>query len=170
MLVRPDILVGYAEEIGVIVLVILAGQAILGTMGFLFSGQSLKSAMRCGFSMAQIGEFSFIIASLGNSLGVIDRFLYPVVVAVSVITTFLTPYMMKAAVPCYGLLERHLPMTWIRRLNHLTMSHPTTHNDTGKWKRLLTHTSCFLGQSLVWRADSSLHLTLPQGHHHEEKP
>ena len=139
MLVRPDILVGYAEEIAVIVLVILAGQAILGTMGFLFSGQSLKSAMRCGFSMAQIGEFSFIIASLGNSLGVIDRFMYPVVVAVSVITTFLTPYMMKAAVPCYGLLERHLPMTWIRRLNHLTMSHPTTHNDTGKWKRLLTH-------------------------------
>ena len=101
MLVDPKILVEYALPILALVAAILIGQALFGSLGFLVSGQSLKSAMRCGFSMAQIGEFSFIIATLGLSLGVIGHFLYPVVVAVSVITTFLTPYMMKAAVPCY---------------------------------------------------------------------
>ncbi|MBQ4295720.1 MAG: cation:proton antiporter, partial [Prevotella sp.] len=91
MLVDPNVIVEYAVPIIVLVATILLGQAFFGTMGFLFSGQSLKSAMRCGFSMAQIGEFSFIIATLGCDLKVIENFLYPVVVAVSVITTFLTP-------------------------------------------------------------------------------
>ena len=91
MLVDPKILVEYAVPILALVGTILVGQAIFGTFGFMLGGESLKSAMRCGFSMAQIGEFSFIIASLGLSLGVISKFLYPVVVAVSVITTFLTP-------------------------------------------------------------------------------
>ena len=91
MLVDPAILVQYALPICVLVMTILVGQAVFGTFGFLIGGQSLKSAMRCGFSMAQIGEFSFIIASLGLSLHVTGGFLYPVVVAVSVITTFLTP-------------------------------------------------------------------------------
>ena len=141
MLVQPAILVNYALPIVVIVAVILVGQAVFGSAGFLFSGQSLKSAMRCGFSMAQIGEFSFIIASLGLSLGVIGDFLYPVVVAVSVITTFLTPYMMKAAIPCYEMLEKHLPKTWIRRLNHLTMSHPASKAEGSKWKKLITQMS-----------------------------
>ena len=137
MLVEPRVLVDYAGPIATLVLVIILGQAFFGTMGFLFSGQSLKSAMRCGFSMAQIGEFSFIIASLGLAMGVVGDFLYPVVVAVSVITTFLTPYMMKAATPCYDFLERHLPRTWIRRLNHLAMSHPSSKSQSGNWKRLL---------------------------------
>ena len=137
MLVEPKVLVDYAGPIATLVLVIILGQAFFGTMGFLFSGQSLKSAMRCGFSMAQIGEFSFIIASLGLTMGVVGDFLYPVVVAVSVITTFLTPYMMKAATPCYDFLERHLPRTWIRRLNHLAMSHPSSKSQSGNWKRLL---------------------------------
>ena len=91
MLVDPQIIVSYAWPIVTLVLTILIGQATLGSFAFMLSGESLKSAMRCGFSMAQIGEFSFIIASLGLSLGVISDFLYPVVVAVSVITTFLTP-------------------------------------------------------------------------------
>ena len=137
MLVEPEIIAQYAVPIISLVLVILVGQAIFGTLGFLFSGQSLKSAMRCGFSMAQIGEFSFIIATLGHSLHVISDFLYPVIVAVSVITTFLTPYMMKAAIPCYGFLERHLPKSWVRRLNHLTMSQPSAHGERGHWRNLL---------------------------------
>lgn len=86
MLVDPLIIVDYALPILCLVLTILAGQALFGTMGYLLGGQSLKNAMRCGFSMAQVGEFAFIIASLGLSLGVIGDFLYPVVVAVSVIT------------------------------------------------------------------------------------
>ena len=126
MLVDPKIIVEYAVPIGVLVLTILLGQSIFGTFGFLIGGQSLKSAMRCGFSMAQIGEFSFIIASLGLSLHVTGEFLYPVVVAVSVITTFLTPYMIRLSVPSYNVLERHLPKTWVRALNNITLSHPSS--------------------------------------------
>ena len=126
MLVDPNIIVEYAVPICVLVLTILLGQSIFGTFGFLIGGQSLKSAMRCGFSMAQIGEFSFIIASLGLSLHVTGEFLYPVVVAVSVITTFLTPYMIRLSVPSYNVLERHLPKTWVRALNNITLSHPSS--------------------------------------------
>lgn len=137
MLVDPAILVSYAVPIHVLVLTILVGQAIFGTMGFMLSGQPLKTAMRCGFSMAQIGEFAFIIASLGLSLRVISDFLYPVVVAVSVITTFLTPYMMKAAIPCYEFMERRLPRKWIRRLDHMGAIHHTTQTENNHWRALL---------------------------------
>lgn len=137
MLVDPVILVSYAVPILVLVLTILVGQAIFGTMGFMLSGQPLKTAMRCGFSMAQIGEFAFIIASLGLSLRVISDFLYPVVVAVSVITTFLTPYMMKAAIPCYEFMERRLPRKWIRRLDHMGAIHHTTQTENNHWRALL---------------------------------
>ncbi len=136
MLVDPKILAEYALPILALVGTILLGQAILGTFGFMLGGESLKSAMRCGFSMAQIGEFSFIIASLGLSLGVISNFLYPVVVAVSVITTFLTPYMIRLATPTYQMMGRHLPDKLIHILNHFAMSHPQTQQQS-KWKSLL---------------------------------
>ena len=136
MLVDPKILVDYALPIMVLVLTILLGQGIFGTFAFILGGETLKSAMKCGFSMAQIGEFSFIIASLGLSLGVIGDFLYPVVVAVSVITTFLTPYMIKLATPCYNHIEKKIPNKVVRSLNHLTMSHPNT-TEKSKWKKLL---------------------------------
>ena len=137
MLVDPKIIIDYALPIFTLVMTILLGQAIFGTFAFMLGGESLKSAMRCGFSMAQIGEFSFIIASLGLSLGVISDFLYPVVVAVSVITTFLTPYMIRFATPVYNNLEKHLPHKIICSLNHLSMSHPHT-AESSLWKRLLT--------------------------------
>lgn len=137
MLVDPLILMEYAIPILTLVLAILIGQSVFGSLSFMLGGESLRSAMRCGFSMAQIGEFSFIIASLGLSLGVISDFLYPVVVAVSVITTFLTPYMIRLAIPAYNSLERRLPSRLIQMLNHLSMSHPTT-KEHSKWKKLLT--------------------------------
>ena len=140
MLVDPHILIDYALPIFVLVMTIIIGQAIFGSISFMLGGESLKSAMRCGFSMAQIGEFSFIIASLGLSLGVIGDFLYPVVVAVSVITTFLTPYMIRLATPAYNALEPHLPKKLIRMLNHLSMSRPNT-TEQSKWKRLLIQMS-----------------------------
>lgn len=136
MLVDPHVLVEYAVPIACLVLTILVGQAVFGTFSFMLSGQPLKPAMQCGFSMAQIGEFSFIIASLGLSLGVIGEFLYPVVVAVSVITTFLTPYMIRAANPCYCMLERRLPGRWIAALNNVTLSRRPA-NTGRKWKSLL---------------------------------
>ena len=137
MLVDPKILVEYAIPIALLVLTILVGQSVFGTFSFMLGGESLKSAMRCGFSMAQIGEFSFIIASLGLSLGVISDFLYPVVVAVSVITTFLTPYMIRLATPAYNNLESHLPNKLINSLNQIAVgSHHT--QEQSKWKKLLT--------------------------------
>ena len=136
MLVDPQILVDYALPIFVLVMTIIVGQALFGSLSFMLGGESLKSAMRCGFSMAQIGEFSFIIASLGLSLGVIGDFLYPVVVAVSVITTFLTPYMIRLATPAYNALEPRLPRRLIKLLNHLSISHPNT-TEKSQWKRLL---------------------------------
>ena len=137
MLVDLDILTNYAGAIAALVLTILMGQAVFGSLSFMLGGESLKSAMRCGFSMAQIGEFSFIIASLGLSLGVISDYLYPVVVAVSVITTFLTPYMIRLATPAYTALEHRLPVELISSLNHLTTSRPSTQKNS-LWKRLLT--------------------------------
>ncbi len=142
MLVDPQILVEYALPILALVVTILLGQAIFGSLSFMLGGESLKSAMRCGFSMAQIGEFSFIIASLGLSLGVISDFLYPVVVAVSVITTFLTPYMIRLATPAYSALEHRLPSRIIRALNHLSTSRPDT-KEQSKWKRLLTQMTVY---------------------------
>ena len=142
MLVDPKIIVDYALPIFILVMTILVGQSVLGSFSFMLGGESLKSAMRCGFSMAQIGEFSFIIASLGLALGVISDFLYPVVVAVSVITTFLTPYMIRLATPAYNALEHRLPSRLIQTLNHLSMSHPNS-TEKSKWRQLLTQMTVY---------------------------
>ena len=138
MLVDPKILVEYAIPIMLLVLTILVGQSVFGTFSFMLAGESLKSAMRCGFSMAQIGEFSFIIASLGLSLGVISDFLYPVVVAVSVITTFLTPYMIRLATPVYNHLEHRLPNKLVNSLNSLSMNSHQHTQGQNNWKKMLT--------------------------------
>ena len=143
MLVDPNILIDYAIPIILLVITIILGQCILGTCGFMLSGQTLKTSMRCGFSMAQIGEFAFIIASLGLSLNVISDFLYPVVVTVSVITTFLTPYMIKAAEPSYETLERKLPKKWIRRLDHLGGTRESTVKEQNEWKSLFRQLAVF---------------------------
>lgn len=109
MLVDPAVLAAYWLPIVVLCIAIIVGQAVFGTTSFLLSGQPLRIAVQGGFSLAQIGEFAFIIASLGISLGVTSDFLYPVVVAVSIITTFFTPYMIRAAQPACRLLERVVP-------------------------------------------------------------
>ena len=138
MLVKPQVIVEYAIPILLLVITILVGQALFGTLGYLLGGQTLKNAMRCGFSMAQVGEFAFIIATLGKSLGVISEFLYPVVVAVSVITTFLTPYMIRAAEPCYNILVKHLPKRWVRRLTHIQTNNVGESASTNNlWKVLM---------------------------------
>ena len=121
MLVDVKILIDYALPILSIVALVIVGQAIFGTFSFMLSGNSLKTSMQSSFSMAQIGEFPFIIASLGVSLGVIGNFMYPVIVAASAITTFLTPYVIKSAVPVYNGLERVLPRRWMKMINHMNV-------------------------------------------------
>ena len=141
MLVDPAILAQYWLPILVICLAIICGQAVFGTTSFLLSGQPLSTAIQCGFSLAQIGEFAFILASLGDSLHVTSSYLYPVVVAVSIITTFFTPYMIRAAQPAYAFLERVIPTPVLRRIDrHDAVRSPRQQSAsaTGQlWKRLL---------------------------------
>ena len=111
MLVDPNIIVEYWLPIVAITFAVILGQMTLGSLSFLISGNDLKDSLRCGFSLVQIGEFAFIIASLGETLGVTSKFIYPVVVAVSIITTFFTPYIIKFADPFYNRIEKFIPKT-----------------------------------------------------------
>ena len=142
MLVDAHIIVDQWLAIVVITIAILLGQSIFGTFGFMLSGQPLRTAMRCGFSMAQIGEFAFIIASLGLSLHMLSDVMYPIVVTVSVVTTFLTPYMIRFAVPAYETIEKHIPSSWIEHINRISDIAPSGRNSTeGYWKPLLRQMS-----------------------------
>ena len=116
MMVDMALIIEYIVPIVCIVVAIMLGQTILSTGGFLLAGQPLKTAMQCSFSLTQIGEFAFILATLGTSLHVTSDFLYPIVVAVSVFTTFTTPYMIRLAEPAYGVVARVLPAKWISKL------------------------------------------------------
>ena len=109
MMINPSSLVEYWPSILLVCLVVIIGMIVFGTLGCWWGGETMKDAMQTGFSFVQIGEFSFIIAALGNSLNVTHPALYPIIVASSVVTTFLTPYIMKAAMPCYNLLYKHTP-------------------------------------------------------------
>ena len=107
MMINPASLVTYWDSILFVAVVIIVGMIVFGTLGCWWGGETMKDAMQTGFAFVQIGEFSFIIASLGSKLGVTDPAIYPIIVAASVLTTFLTPYIMKAAVPCYTFLYNH---------------------------------------------------------------
>lgn len=165
MLVDVQVVIDQWLTILVITAAIIIGQSVFGTFGFMLSGQPLKTAMRCGFSMAQIGEFAFIIASLGLSLGVVGAYLYPVVVTVSVITTFLTPYMIRGAVPVYNVIEKRLSKRWIRRINKISDIAPSNYDKSqGLWKPLLTQIAVnVLIYSVLSTAVTVLMLTIGYG-------
>ncbi len=116
MMVDPAIIWQYAGTITTLSVVVIVGMIMFGTFGMLATGQPLKTAMQSGFCLTQIGEFSFIIATTGMSLGVLDKSIYPIIVAVSVITTFFTPFFIKSAQPSYNWVARHLPENWNRLL------------------------------------------------------
>ena len=107
MMINPASLLEYWSSILLVCLVVIVGMIVFGTLGCWWGGETMKDAMQTGFSFVQIGEFSFIIAALGNSLNVTHPALYPIIVASSVVTTFLTPYIMKASIPCYNYLYNH---------------------------------------------------------------
>lgn len=136
MMINPGILVDYAFPILIITIATILGKFLSSGMGALLSGQPLKTSVQTGLSLAQIGEFSFIIATLGLTLKVTSDFLYPIAVAVSAITTFTTPYLIKASEPFYLFLERTLPKKWVEAINRYSSSTAgiTTLSD---WKVLL---------------------------------
>ncbi|WP_165044446.1 cation:proton antiporter [Dysgonomonas sp. ZJ709] len=137
MMIDPQIIIAYAPTILLLTIVVLIGRVIFATIGVLASGQGLKVAIQSGFSLAQIGEFSFIIATLGMSLGVISERLYPMIVAVSVITTFTTPYLIKAADPAYNWLEKRIPAKWDKLIQGYGASSYKTISKENNWKKLL---------------------------------
>lgn len=137
MLVSPHILVDYWAAILFLVFAIVVGQMLFGTFSYLLSGSTLKDAMQSGFSMVQIGEFAFIIAGMGKAMGVTADYLYPVIVAVSIITTFITPYSIKSAMPLYNKIVRwfNIDIHSEHRNNKKSIDNNLT---IGKaWKKLL---------------------------------
>ncbi len=112
MMVNPAILVQYWWQILVITVVVVVLKSLSSGVGMLLSGDNLHNSVRAGMCFGQIGEFSFIIATVGMSFGVIDDFIYPIIVSVSIITTFLTPYLIKGGEPLYRWIERKTPESW----------------------------------------------------------
>lgn len=136
MLVNPAVLVEYAWPVIIITLVTIIGKAIFSSLGVLLSGESLNISIKSGFSLAQIGEFAFIIAGLGVSLKVLDPFISPIIVAVSVITTFTTPYFIRLANPFAEWLYKVLPPKVQEMLARYTSGKKTVNHDSD-WKKLL---------------------------------
>lgn len=136
MMVDPAVIVQYWKPILIIISVVIIGITLFATSGVLISGQPLSVAIRCGFSMPQIGEFAFIIAGLGVSLGVMRSFIYPIVVAVSVITTFTTPYFIRLADPVCLFLYKHLPKKFLARIDANAKASTGTAYESD-WKRLI---------------------------------
>ena len=132
MMVDPGILVAYWWEILLLAVVVICGMIFFRTLGMLATGQTLRVAIESGFTLTQVGEFSFIIASLGMSLGVLEPSLYPIIVAVSVITIFTTPYFVKMSQPAYDIVEKHLPA----KLGFLIDRYSKQVTDSSETKRL----------------------------------
>ena len=139
MMVDVALIAEYIVPILCIVAAIMLGQTILSTGGFLLAGQPLKTAMQCSFSLTQIGEFAFILATLGTSLHVTSDFLYPIVVAVSVFTTFTTPYMIRLAEPAYAVVARVLPKRFQAKIesNASDEEEPETEEQQSLWRDCL---------------------------------
>lgn len=136
MMIDPEAIVEYGWPVIIVTALTLFGKLVSTTFGALLSGQTLKQSVQVGMSMAQIGEFAFIVATLGLSLGVISDFLFPVAVGASAITTFTTPYLIKYSEPVYGFLERILPEKWIRNINRYSSSTQNIQAESA-WKALL---------------------------------
>ena len=136
MMVNPALLLDYAVPVAVLVATTILGQLFFSTCGVLAAGQKLHTAVLCGFSLTQIGEFSFILATLGMNLGVTSDFLYPIIVAVSVITTFTTPFFINAAEPAYAKLVSILPQHFLDWLERYTDNNDIKGDQD--WKNLLT--------------------------------
>ena len=136
MMINPALLAEYWLPIAILTLTVIVGQLIFATSGVLLSGQPLKVAMQTSFTLMQVGEFAFIIASLGESLKVTEGYLYPVIVAVSVITTFLTPYTIRLAGPAYSFVDKRLPVGFKLGLERYASSRNTVTAES-TWRKLL---------------------------------
>lgn len=133
MMVDPTAIVKYAPMIILITIVAVVSKLVFATLGMLLSGQTIDTAIKSGFSLAPIGEFSFIIASLGVSLKVMDAYLYPIIVSAAVITTFLTPFLIKNSDRSIAFLQKRLPETLVTKINQYTSSDQTEDATDHDW-------------------------------------
>jgi CPA2 family monovalent cation:H+ antiporter-2 len=136
MMLSPDVFVGQGWIILICTAAVLVGRVIFATLGVLASGEGLHVALQSGFSLAQIGEFSFIIATLGMQLGVLSPFIYPMIVTVSIITTFTTPYFIRFADPAYKALERVVPRGWRKLVDGYAASREKYVNRQSDWTKV----------------------------------
>ncbi|MEO8820719.1 MAG: cation:proton antiporter [Ginsengibacter sp.] len=136
MLIDPEAIIDYRWPVLWVTLLILFGKLFSTVLGALLSGQPLKQSIQVGMSMAQVGEFTFIVATLGLTLGVTSTFLFPVAVGASAITTFTTPYMIKLSGPLYQFLEKRLPKNLLKRLNNYSLSTQTIQAES-RWKTVM---------------------------------
>lgn len=143
MMVNPTVIVEYWRPILLLSAVVVCGGVIFGTSGMLITGQPMKIAIQSGFTLTQIGEFSFIIATLGTSLGVLDASMYPIIVAVSVITTFGTPYFIRLADPTYNLVAKHIPKRWQFLIDRYSSTAATESESKRVWQNIM--------QRYAWR-------------------
>lgn len=138
MMVDPQILVHYWKLILSLIFITLVIKTIVSSGAVLLSGESLKVSLQTGFSLSQIGEFAFIIASLGVSLGVMRGYIYPVIIAASVITTFTTPYWIRAALPAYHFMDKHLsPNLKLKLDNYCLLGQKSS---TKNWRDVIKQT------------------------------
>ena len=145
MMIVPSMLIQYIVPIIIITIVVIIGQMTFSVIGILLSGQSLRTAIRGGFSMMQIGEFSFIVATLGMSFGVISEFLYPIIVCVSVITAFATPFFIKGSEPFYKFLDKKLPNKVKAALRRNTSESQTRDAHDKDWNQYIKNISIRTG-------------------------
>ena len=138
MMVNPNTLIQYWLPILILSLVTIFGKTFFSFTGVLLSGQPLKTSIQSGFSLAQIGEFAFIIAALGYSLGVMREFIYPVIVSISVITTFTTPYFIRLANPFYEWLNPRLPLKFKTFLENYSSGGDLV-KDESNWKKFMRY-------------------------------
>lgn len=136
MLIDPVLITEHWVAVLAVTLLVIFGKFISTTTGALLSGQGLKQSVQVGMSMAQIGEFAFIVATLGLSLGVISDYLFPVAVGASAITTFSTPYMIKYSGRFYDVLARIIPVRWLGTIENYSSSSQTIQSE-GRWKKVV---------------------------------
>lgn len=150
MMINPTVIVEYGIPVLIVVLLVIVGKFLATLVGALLSGQSLKHSVQVAMSMAQIGEFAFIVATLGMSLGVIDEFLFPIAVGASAITTFTTPYMIKYSEPMYRFIEKILPQKFVDKLNNYSVSSQVLGSQS-EWRQILkgSTTTVFLNGIIV---------------------
>ena len=149
MMVNPSVLSANFTTIIIIAATSILGKMIFSTTGVRLTGQDLKTSMQSGFSLAQMGEFSFIVAAMGMNMGLTSEKLYPIVIAVSVLTTFTTPYCMRLAVPAYEVIEKVLPDRFSRVLYSKRADKEKIEEEKSEWRQYLQSYFSRLGLYLI---------------------